>query len=189
MCLKIALSSSSFFEDSSFTESDIQHYKDDLRFFVNLRKICKQDAQETVDYSAYEQQIERLIDKHVIGEGIKEPEGAYLVNELGQSKPETWSDEKTRNETDLIRTRAKKTIEEQMNDDPYAKEYFSKLLKKAIEKTEKLFDYPLKQYATFKKFHDDVEGRKVDVVHGELEDKPHAKAYYGARRRVIGDEA
>lgn len=189
MCLKIALSSRGFFEDSSFTESDIQRYKDDLRFFVNLRKICKQDAQETVDYSVYEQQIGKLIDKHVIGEGIKESDGAYLVNELGQSDPDTWSEEKTRNETDLIRTRAKKTIEEQMNDDPYAKEYFSKLLKKAIEEAEKLFDYPLKQYALFKKFHDDVEARKVDGVPEELDGKPHAKAYFGALRLVIGEEA
>ncbi len=189
MCLKIALSSSSFFEDSSFTESDIQGYKDDLRFFINLRKICKQDAQETIDYSVYEQQIGKLIDQHVVGEGIKEPEGAYLVNELGQSKPETWSEEKTRNETDLIRTRAKKTIEEQMDDDPYAKEYFSKLLKKAIEEAESLFDYPLKQYALFKKFHDDVEARKVEGIPEELENKPHAKAYYGAIKLVLGEDA
>ncbi|MDQ6967479.1 MAG: DEAD/DEAH box helicase family protein, partial [Mariprofundaceae bacterium] len=189
MCLKIALSSNSFFEDSSFKEDDIQCYKDDLRFFINLRKICKQDAQETVDYSAYEQQIGKLIDKHVIGEGIKEPEGAYLVNELGKSEPETWSDEKTRNETDLIRTRAKKKIEEQMDDDPYAKEYFSKLLKQAIEEVESLFDYPLKQYALFKKFHNDLETKKVDGVPAILEGKPHAKAYYGAVRLTIGEDA
>ncbi len=189
MCLKIALSSCSFFEDTSFTEADIQGYKDDLRFFINLRKICKQDAQETVDYSAYEQQIGKLIDKHVIGEGIKEADGAYLVNELGQSEPETWSDEKTRNETDLIRTRAKKKIEAQMDDDPYAKKYFSKLLKQAIEEAEKLFDDPLKQYILFKKFHDDVEARKVEGMPEELKNKPHAQAYYGAIRLVIGEQS
>ncbi|MDQ6994782.1 MAG: HsdR family type I site-specific deoxyribonuclease [Mariprofundaceae bacterium] len=188
MCLKIALSSSGFFEDASFTENDIQGYKDDLRFFVNLRKICKQDAQETIDYSVYEQQIGKLIDQHVIGEGIKEPEGAYLVNDLGQSKPETWSEEKTRNETDLIRTRAKKTIEEKMEDDPYAKEYFSKLLKKAIGEAESLFDYPLKQYALFKKFDDDMKARKVEGIPKELENKPHAKAYYGAIKLVLGTD-
>jgi len=189
MCLKIALSSSSFFEDASFTEADIQGYKEDLRFFVNLRKISKQDAQETVDYSVYEQQIGKLVDQHVVGEGVKEPDGAYLVNELGQSDPETWTEEKTRNETDLIRTRARKKIEEQMDDDPYAKEYFSKLLKKAIEEAEKLFDYPPKQYALYKKFNDEVEQRKVDGIPEALEDKPHAKAYYGAVRLVLGDGA
>lgn len=61
MCLKIALGSRSFFEDSSITEGQIAEYKRDLRFFTNLRKIAKQDAQETVDYSAYEDQIRRLV--------------------------------------------------------------------------------------------------------------------------------
>jgi len=76
-----------------------------------------------------------------------------------------------------------------MDDDPYAKEYFSKLLKQAIEEAESLFDYPLKQYALFKKFHDDVEAKKVDGIPAELEGKPHAKAYYGAIRLVMGEEA
>ena len=61
MCLKIALGSRAFYEDGSFSEQDIARYKEDLLFFTNLRKIAKQDAQETVDYSAYEKQIRRLV--------------------------------------------------------------------------------------------------------------------------------
>jgi hypothetical protein len=57
----------SFFEDESITEAMIQAWKADLRFFTNLRKIARQDAQETVDYSSYEEQIRRLVDKQVIG--------------------------------------------------------------------------------------------------------------------------
>src|SRR3546814_19263959 len=47
MCLKLALGSRSFFEDTSITERQIAEYKRDLKFFTNLRKIVKQDAQET----------------------------------------------------------------------------------------------------------------------------------------------
>ena len=46
-----------------------------------------------------------LVDKQVVGERIEESEGVYIVGELGQG-PEDWSEEKTRNETDLIRTTA-----------------------------------------------------------------------------------
>ena len=102
MCLKIALGSRAFYEDGSFSEQDIARYKEDLRFFTNLRKIAKQDAQETVDYSAYEKQIRRLVDKHVVGESIQEPEGVILLNEVGKDDPKEWSKEKTRNETDII---------------------------------------------------------------------------------------
>src|SRR3546814_2965763 len=47
MFLKLALGSRSFFEDTSITERQIAEYKRDLKFFTNLRKIVKQDAQET----------------------------------------------------------------------------------------------------------------------------------------------
>ena len=188
MCMKIALSSRSFFEDTAFSEEDIKRYKEDLRFFVNLRKISKQDAQETVDYSMYEQQIGKLVDKHVVGEGVKESEGVYRVDAMAERSPEAWNQEKIRNETDLIRTRLTKKIEEQMDDDPYAKAYFSKLLKQAIEEAEKLFEHPMKQYALFRKFNEDIEMGRVAGVPKALEENPHARAYFGVIRMVLGDE-
>src|SRR5690606_38198562 len=95
LCLKLALSSRAFFEDDSFPESLIARYKQDLRFFTSLRMIARQDAQETIDYGVYEQQIRRLVDKHVVGTAIAEPEGVYVVGELGrEAPPADWSAEK-----------------------------------------------------------------------------------------------
>src|SRR3546814_20486205 len=47
MCLKLALGTRSFFEDTSITERQIEEDKRDLKFFTNLRTIVKQDAKET----------------------------------------------------------------------------------------------------------------------------------------------
>jgi type I restriction enzyme R subunit len=189
MCLKLALSSRSFFEDRSFTEEMIRGYKEDLRFFSNLRKISRQDAQETVDYSIYEKQIRALVDKQVVGVEIKEPEGVYIVNELGKEQDEsTWSDEKARNEADVIRSRVTKTIEQKLVNDPYAQMVFSALLKKAIEEAEALFDHPLKQYALFKTFAEKVDAGQVDGIPLSLEGNKHARAYYGIFRLVLGEE-
>ena len=158
LCLEIALGSASFYEDSSFTEEDIKTWKYDLKFFTNLRRITLQDAGETVDYSAYATRIKKIIDKHVVGEDIKEPEGGYLVNELGKKDaPADWSEEKTRNETDIIRTRIKKTIEQDLQDNPYAQKIFSELLEEAIKEAEAQFEHPYKQYALFKDLEEQVE--------------------------------
>lgn len=190
LCLQTALSSRSFFEDHSFSEVDVQRYKEDLRFFTSLRKIARQDALETVDYSVYEEQIRRLVDKQVIGSQVREPEGVYLVHQLGQPEaPEQWSEEKTRNETDMIRTRLKKTIEQDLGDDPYAQQVFAELLKQAIAEAEAMFDHPLKQYALFKKFEEQVEAREVSGMPEGLGDNKHARAYFGICRMVLGDEA
>jgi type I restriction enzyme R subunit len=190
LCLQTALSSRSFFEDKSFTEGLISRYKADLRFFTELRQTARRDAMETVDYSAYEEQIRKLVDKQVIGTEVREPEGVYLVHQLGKAEdPTDWSEEKTRNETDMIRTRLRKTIEQELAEDPYAQKVFGELLKQAIAEAEAMFDHPLKQYALFQSFEQQLESRATPGVPDLLADKPHAKAYFGAIRLVLGDEA
>ncbi|WP_223479042.1 type I restriction endonuclease subunit R [Oricola indica] len=188
MCLKIALGSRAFYEDSSFSEADIQTYKSDLKFFSELRRTAKQDAQETVDFSAYEDQIRRLVDRHVVGESIKDAEGVYIVNDLGmKEEPENWSEEKTRNETDIIRSRLKKTIEQELADDPYAQSYFSELLRKAIEEADALFEHPFKQYALFKELEEQVANRSVSGIPEALLGNTHAAAYYGVLKLETGE--
>lgn len=189
MCLHIALSSRTFFEDTSFSEEDIATYKKDLRWFTNLRKIARQDAQESVDYSAYEDQIRKLVDKHVVGTGIEEPDGVILVSALGKDQDTSkWSDEKARNETDIIRSRVKKTIEHDLADDPYAQVVFSELLKQAIAEAESLFNHPHKQYVLFKDLEEKIRAREVDSVPAVFNGNKHAQAYYGAFRLVLGDK-
>lgn len=190
LCLQTALSSRSFFEDKSFSEELITRYKSDLRFFTELRQTARRDAMETVDYSVYEEQIRKLVDKQVIGTEVREPEGVYLVHQLGQAeKPEDWSEEKTRNETDMIRTRLRKTIEQELAVDPYAQKVFGELLRQAIAEAEAMFDHPLKQYALFKSFEEQVESRATPGSPDALADNPHARAYFGAIRLVLGEEA
>jgi len=190
LCLQTALSSRSFFEDKSFSESLISRYKSDLRFFTELRQTARRDAMETVDYSAYEEQIRKLVDKQVIGTEVREPEGVNLVHQLGKAQdPKQWSEEKTRNETDMIRTRLRKTIEQELAEDPYAQKVFGELLKQAIAEAEAMFDHPLKQYALFQDFEQKLEARETPGVPDVLVDKPHAKAYFGAMRLVLGDAA
>ncbi len=190
LCLQTALSSRSFFEDRSFSEELIARYKSDLRFFTELRQTARRDAMETVDYSVYEEQIHKLVDKQVIGTEVREPEGAYLVHQLGQAeKPEDWSEEKTRNETDMIRTRLRKTIEQELASDPYAQKVFGELLRQAIAEAEAMFDHPLKQYAFFKSFEEQVESGVTPGTPDALASNPHAKAYFGAIRLALGEES
>lgn len=188
MCLRTALGSRSFFEDASVSERQIADYKKDLKFFQDLRRIARQDAQETVDFSAYEGQIRKLVDRYVVGEKVLEPEGAYLVNELGMREDAAeWPDEKTRNETDIIRSRLTRTIEQELADDPYAQAYFSELLRQAISEAAAYFDHPFKQYALFKDLEDQVQSRAVTDAPAELHSSKHASAYFGILRLVAGE--
>ncbi len=188
MCLKVALASRSFFEDGSISEEQIATYKRDLKFFTSLRQMAKQDAQETVDFSTYEQQIRKLVDRYVVGEDVVANDGIVIVNELGQEPaPENWSEEKTRNETDIIKSRLRKTIEQELADDPFAELYFSELLKQAIEEAQAMFDHPGKQYRLFKDLEEQVDNREVAGLSERLANNQHAAAYFGLFRLVVGD--
>lgn len=190
LCLQTSLSSRSFFEDRNFSEDLIRRYKDDLRFFSDLRKTARRDAMETVDYSVYEEQIRRLVDKQVIGKEVREPEGVYLVHQLGRPEDTSnWSDEKTRNEADIIRTRIRKTIEQDLAADPYAQKVFGELLKQAIAEAEALFDHPIKQYAIFRKFEESLQSLQTPGIPNVFGDNRQAKAYFGILKMTMGDEA
>ncbi|ENV09361.1 hypothetical protein F966_02018 [Acinetobacter higginsii] len=185
-CLKVALQSATFFEDKSFTDADRQHYKETVKLFSSLRQLAKHDAGETVDYDEYADQVKKLLDKHVVGVEVKEPNGVYEVGKMGKVvQPEDWSEEKTRNETDIIKTRVTKMIEQELRDDPYAQEAFSKLLRQAIEDAEKEFDHPLKQYMLFREFEEQVESRRLAEIPDVFSTNKHAQAYYGVFKKVL----
>jgi type I restriction enzyme R subunit len=188
MALRTALATRSFFEDGAFSEAQIATYKRDLKFFSNLRRMAKQDAHETVDFSAYEDQIRKIVDRYVIGEDVVSDGNVLVVNELAKEvTPAEWSEEKTRNETDIIRTRLTRTIEQDLVDDPFAQRHFSELLKAAIAEASALFDHPLKQYALFKDVEEQVGQRKVDGTPSALNGNRHATAYFGIIRLAVGD--
>ncbi|APR65975.1 DEAD/DEAH box helicase [Thalassolituus oleivorans] len=185
-CLKVALQSATFFEDNSFSDQDRRHYKETVKQFSSLRQLVQQDAGERVDYDEYAEQVKKLMDKHVVGVEVKEPGGVYEVGKMGQKQqPENWSDDKTRNETDIIKTRVTKMIEQELQDDPYAQEAFSKLLRQAIEEAEKLFDHPLKQYMLFCEFEEQVQDRRLNDIPDAFSDNRHAQAYFGVFKKVL----
>ena len=185
-CLKVALQSATFFEDKSFTDVDRQHYKETVKLFTSLRQIVKRDAGETVDYDQYAEQVKKLLDKHVVGIEVKDPDGVYEVGKMGKvAQPEDWSEEKTRNETDIIKTRVTKMIEQELRDDPYAQEAFSKLLRQVIEDAEKEFDHPLKQHMLFRVFEEQVESRRLDEIPDVFSGNKHAQAYYGVFKKLL----
>lgn len=185
-CLKVALQSATFFEDKSFTDADRQHYKETVKLFTSLRQIVKRDAGETVDYDQYAEQVKKLLDKHVVGIEVKDPDGVYEVGKMGKmAQPEDWSEEKTRNETDIIKTRVTKMIEQELREDPYAQEAFSKLLRQVIEEAEKEFDHPLKQHMLFRAFEEQVESRRLDEIPDVFSGNKHAQAYYGVFKKLL----
>ncbi len=192
--MKIALQSASYFADSSF-DKNRERYKQDLKAFITLRKQVREDADETIDYDEYEEDIRRLLDKHIAGLDVREAKGVYLVDNLGKDfKPENLSDNEARSQTDKITGRVTKMIEQDLADDPYAQAYFSKLLKQAIADAKAMFDAPLKQYLMFYGLEQAVNERKVAGMPSDFIDEAgklnrHVQAYFGLFKRLFDNDS
>lgn len=185
-CLKVALQSAMFFEDSSFSDLDRRHYKETVKQLSSLRQLVKQASGEQVDYDEYAERVKKLLDKHVVGVGIEESKAQYEVGKMGQSsEPKDWSVDKTRNETDIIKTRVTKMIEQELSDDPYAQESFSTLLMKVIEEAELLFEHPFKQYMLFSELAEQVDIRRLDDIPSVFAGNRHAQSYFGVFKKVL----
>lgn len=184
-CFQIALQSVTYFEDKSFTAEDHENYKIATQAFADLRQYAKQDAEQTISYVKYQTRIEQLLDKEVSGLQIREPRGVYAVSKMGIGNPETWSKEKTRNETDIIKTRVTRIIEQDLRNDPYAQEAFSKLLRQVIKEAEELFNHPLKQYMLFFSFEEKVKNKQLDELPNSFKGNPKAQAYFGIFKKVL----
>lgn len=188
-CMKVALQSATFFEDKSF-DNKRDLYKRDLKAFVQLRSQVKEDANETIDYDEYAEDIRSLLDKHIAGIEVKDPDGVYLVGNLGKDvKPQDMSDDEARNQTDKITGRVTKMIEQDLADDPYAQEYFSKLLKQAIAEAKAMFDAPVKQYILFADLEEQVVARDVADIPDRFRNEngkrnKHAQAYFGLFKQL-----
>jgi len=192
-CLKVALQSATYFEDKSFDDKR-ELYKKTLKSMSELRKQVREDAEETVDYDEYAENIRTMLDKHIGGVEIQESKGAYLVGNMGKNvKPEELTDDDARNKRDAITGRVTKMIEQDLADDPYAQEYFSKLLKQAIQQAKDMFDAPVKQYLLFADFEEQVKERNIDGIptdrFAELDPKVkrHVQAYFGLFLKHLSD--
>ncbi|EMB9229721.1 type I restriction endonuclease subunit R [Vibrio harveyi] len=177
-CLAVALQSASFFTD--VTPKKQTEYKEALKRFTELRTQVQQDANEIIDYDEYADEIKAMMNKHVVGEGIDHNDELYNVSQLGHGLSiHEITPEKAGTEQARIQSRVVKTIEQDLEDDPYAKAHFSELLSQALEEAKALFDSPVKQYLLFEEFEKKVKNREIDNIPNELKDNLQARAYYG----------
>lgn len=184
-CLQIVSSSCAALDSAS--RQDIALWQDELRFFIAVRQAARRDAQQGLAPAPQERRYRPLLDEHVAGLAVREPEAVYEV--VPMDPPERWNDDKARNEADLVRTRLKKAIEVDLGEDPYAQRMFSDLLKQTIADAQARFDRPIEQYLMLRRFEERVAGRVVDGIPEALAQRPHARAYHGICRLVMGDDA
>lgn len=175
--LQLALANAKFQDETP--EKKIARYKDDLKYFLNLRQAVKQRYGEAVDYSSYEQQIRNMVNKYIGADAVKqliEPVNVFAIDAF---EHEIDSIEGDAAKADAIASRVKKTITEKMEEDPALYKRLSELIDEAIaeHRAKRLSD--MEYLKRIRRLLDELRGKSSSDLPDILNQRDEAKAYYG----------
>ncbi|MGY6274364.1 type I restriction endonuclease subunit R [Methylomonas sp. MgM2] len=175
--LQLALANAKFQDETPAKK--IARYKDDLKYFLNLRQAVKQRFGEAVDYSAYETQIRNMVNKYIGADAVKQLIAPVNVFAIDEFEHEIDTIEGDAAKADAIASRVKKTIVEKMEEDPALYKRLSELIDEAIaeHRAKRLSD--LEYLKRIRETLDELRGKTGSDLPDILSQRDEAKAYYG----------
>jgi type I restriction enzyme, R subunit len=174
--LKLALSNAQFQADTP--ETTKQRYTQDIKDWLKLRNTVKIRYGETVDYSDFENQIRRMVEKEIGASEfitIIEPVDIF---DLDRSNAEIESIVGTAAQADAIAARIKKVAIERMEEDPVLYLRLSQLIQTAIDahRAKRLGDIEyLQQMQSAMEMARSGGANNVPAL---LQTRPQARAFY-----------
>ena len=180
--LKISLASIDFYK--STPAETINHYKKDLAMFLRLRKAVQERYSDTVNYSQYEGQIQKLIDTHIESGDVE-----IITNLVNIFDKELFAEEVEKvvgkaAKADTIASRTTKYISEVLDTDPAFFKKFSKMLQETIEEYRQGRITEAEYLQKAENIMHKVLSHTDSEIPESLQDNPAAKAYYGLTLEV-----
>ncbi len=182
--LKLALSTLQFHRDTK--EAEIKRYKDDASFFLSLRASVSQRYSDTIDFSQYESQIQKLIDKHIESDNVRPLTRLVNIFDRDEFEKEIEETVGAGARADKIASRTAKHISEKIDEDPAFYRKFSDMLKETIKAYEEHRLSELEYLAKTKSIMNSVLSRTDEDVPGELRSRDVARAFYGICLAQLG---
>ncbi len=181
--LAIALSSAAFLE--AISDSKLDKYKADLRFFMKLRTSVRKRYAEVVDFKEYESRIQKLVDQHVGTGEVEKITDLVNIFDADAFAKEVAKLGSTASKADTIAHRTKRTIHDRMQDDPAFYRRFSEMLEDAIRafREQRLSD--AEYFRNVIEIAEKVKNRTGDDIPQELIHRDVAKAFFGVLQEVF----
>src|SRR5699024_5645383 len=116
-------------------EETINKYKQDLKFFEDLRRSVRIRYSESIDHREYEDRVQKLLDSYVGTEGIEQIIEPVNIFSKDFSEERLDNQQETdASKADRIASSTKKVITEKMEEDPALYRKFSDMIHETIQK-------------------------------------------------------
>ncbi len=182
--LQTALASDEFYDE--FNTQQIGFYKSELKKFQSLRLSVQFRYAEKVSYKEYEPRVRKLLDTYIDAERVEllTKDVNIFDKDKVEEALETYG-KSPASKADFIAHQMKKVITENMDKD----EAFYKKFSQLIEETIKNFQ---EGRLTEKEYLESIQKTRKDLTDGyqdgipeKLQNKPKARAFYGALNEVL----
>jgi len=175
--LQTAFSADNLFD--IIDEEDIIRYKNDLKFFENLRRSVRIRYAESIDHREYEARVRKLLDSYIGTEGITQTiEPIDIFSKDFSEKHLEMENETDASKADRIASNTKKVITERMDEDPAMYRKFSDMIDETIQKF-------LEERISEREYLNNIQNIKNGVEEGYwedmptiLKDKPEVRSFY-----------
>lgn len=184
--LKLALSSADW--NTKTSAQEVNRYKHDLGFFSKLRNSVRQRFADVVDFKSYENQIQKLIDKHVTSYEVRPITELVNIFDTEKFDQEVERIVGTAAKADTIAHRTAKHINEKMEEDPAFYKRFSEMLRDTIRAYEEKRISEAEYLAKAKEIEDAVRNRTGSDIPDRLRERQIAQAFYGISFESIKDK-
>jgi type I restriction enzyme R subunit len=184
--LEIALSSMDWSERTP--PGIVKMYRDDLKFFEDLRRYVRQLLAMDLDYKEYAVQMQKLIDRHVGSDEVRKITPLVDIFDKEQFDAEVERLGSAAARADTIAHRTARTITERMDEDPVFYQRLSAILRKMIA------DYQAQRIAAAEYLKRAKEVAEEARTHGmakvppALRDHVPALAFYNTLTKAIHGE-
>ncbi len=176
-CLKIALSTEIFYEETS--ARTIGRYKEDLLRFQKLRAAVQQRYAEVVDMKSLEPQIAKLLDTYVSSDAVEvlTPEPINIFDTAAMERAiEVLGTPAA--QADTIASATARTLTERMDEDPVLFRKFSEMLRETIQAFRDQLMSELEYLRNIRALRDQVVAQAGDDIPPQLQGRDVAQAYY-----------
>ncbi|MEX2115294.1 MAG: HsdR family type I site-specific deoxyribonuclease [Bacteroidota bacterium] len=181
--LRLALSTIEFHKENP--EATINRYKQEMAFFLGLRSSVAQRYSDVIDYSAYEEQIQNLIDKHIETDSVKPITRLVNIFDTDAFEQELEETEGVGARADKIASRTARHITEKMEEDPAFYKKFSEMLREAIRDYEEHRLSEIQYLNRAREIMDAVLSYTDKDLPAELVNQEVARAFYGICRSEL----
>ena len=176
-----------------FEADKLRRYQGDLKKFVELKKIQKIKNAEEVDFSKYEDQIRRLLDKYVSSEYVIELAKPLQIRESAEFN-EYIANVKLglsdKSKAEAIAAQTKRTIKENYHRDPEFYRRFSEKIEKLIANLKEAAKEDLKiLLARARNYQEQVNGYEADDIPEQIRDRKEYHPFFRNLRSELSKHA